>query len=156
QQGDTIKALYRNAHKRDAVIAWLNAHCTVQQQQALHHVIWVKADITNIPELTDAFEQVSHVYHCAGLVSFDVRDKNKLRKINIEGTANVVNLALAKQVKKLCHVSSVAALGSELNGKPITERSPRDNAKPHSYYGISKFGAETEVWRDSQEGLTVV
>lgn len=156
QQEDTIKALYRNEHKRDTVITWLSNHCTDEQQQNLRQVIWAKADLINIPELTDAFAEVTHVYHCAGLVSFDVRDKDKLRKINIEGTANVVNLALANQVKKLCHVSSVAALGSEINGKPVTEQSPRNNAKPHDYYDISKFGAETEVWRASQEGLAVI
>src|SRR5699024_11147456 len=80
----------------------------------------------------------------------------KLRKINIEGTANVVNCALNAEVQKFCHLSSVAALGNETNEKAVHEESLRNNSAPHNYYSISKYGGEMEVWRASQEGLPVV
>lgn len=150
-----IRAIYRTEGK----IAQTKKHlCGFWDipEKTFDKVEWVKADLADIPQLTDAFEGVTQIYHCAGLVSYDVRDYHKLRKVNIEGTANMVNLALEFKVKKFCHLSSVAALGSEINNRPITEKSPRNNEAPHSNYSISKFGAEMEVWRASQEGLSVV
>ncbi len=117
---------------------------------------WQKTDITNIPSLETIFEDAEYVYHCAGFVSFDRRDEPKLRKTNIEGTANIVNISLAKKVKKLVHVSSIAALGDP---KPDELRSEESEWNPESYhsdYAISKFGAEMEVWRAFNEGLSTV
>lgn len=143
--------MYRSSEKREETLAFLNHHGGDSTQ-----IEWFKADINNIPQLEDAFTQITQVYHCAGLVSFDIRDRKKLRKINIEGTANMVNISLAKGVEKFCHLSSVAALGEEQPGKKITEKSERAKNKTYNYYEISKFGAEMEVWRASQEGLKVV
>lgn len=151
--GEPIKAIYRTEEKRKQATKRIK---NLLNNESEKNLIWVKADLNDITELTTAFEGVDKVYHCAGLVSFDIRDKDKLRKINIEGTANMVNLALSFKVKKFCHLSSVAALGSELNNKPIREKSLRNNATFHDYYDISKFGGEIEVWRGSQEGLDVV
>lgn len=153
---DDVKALYRTETKRDRAIIRIQNLLPEAKQKRLAHVIWVKADLTNVPDLKKVFENVTHVYHCAGLVSFNVRDKHRLRKVNIEGTANMVNLALENNVAKFCHLSSVSALGSEPDGRPIHEKSPRNNNKFHSYYDISKYGAEMEVWRGTQEGLRAV
>jgi nucleoside-diphosphate-sugar epimerase len=79
-----------------------------------------------------------------------------LRKINIEGTANIVNLCIAFKVEKLCYVSSVAALGKSLNNKEINERSTWNPEDDHSDYAISKYGAEIETWRGTQEGVPTV
>jgi dihydroflavonol-4-reductase len=124
---------------------------------------WVLADILDIPALELAFQDVDYVYHCAALISFDPDDEEKLRKVNIEGTANIVNFCIDKKVKKLCHVSSIAALGDLLpsEGKhpsqtPINEQTEWNPEVPHSDYAISKYGAEMEVWRGLQEGLPVV
>ena len=152
-----IRAIYRSEAKKENTLSFLNfKQKSSSKVLNLSLLEWFSADITDIPSLTDAFKNISEIYHCAGLVSFDIRDKNKLRKINIEGTANMVNIALATKVKKFCHVSSVAALGEELEGKPTTEKSPRSKSKTYNYYEISKFGGEMEVWRASQEGLEVI
>lgn len=117
---------------------------------------WVNADILDVPSLEDAFLGITQVYHCAALVSFSVPAYQELLKVNIEGTANVVNLCLANGIKKLCHVSSVAALGESLNGSPISEENHWNPEEDNNVYAISKFGAEMEVWRGSQEGLEVI
>lgn len=118
---------------------------------------WVQADIIDVPALERAFEGVKEVYHCAALVSFDPRDEEQLRKVNIEGTANLVNLSLAFNIIKFCHVSSIAALGDTIaKDRIVNEQSDWNPNKNHSDYAISKFGAEMEVWRGSQEGLPVV
>lgn len=151
-----VKAIFRTEAKRSQALEWIALQLGDGHTQKLEHIVWEKADILDIPKLTQAFEGITEVYHCAGLVSFDVRYKDKLRKINIEGTANMVNIALKKGVRKFCYLSSVAALGSELKGKPTRESSPRNNSNTHGYYDISKYGGEMEVWRASQEGLAVV
>src|SRR5690606_33636055 len=116
---------------------------------------WIQADLCDIPALETAFENVSHVYHCAGFISFNAAHEKRLRKTNIEGTANIVNCALAFGVKKLCHVSSIAALGEPKPGElHIDEAMEWNPEKARSYYAISKYGAEIEVWRAQQEGLS--
>lgn len=118
---------------------------------------WVQADILDVPALEIAFQGISMVYHCAAIISFDPREENKLRKTNIEGTANIVNFALAKGVKKLCHISSIAALGDVISTETvINEEAEWNPEKQHSDYAISKYGAEMEVWRAQQEGLDVI
>ncbi len=118
---------------------------------------WQNAEITDVPALEAAIQGCSHVYHCAALISFDPGDEEELRKINIEGTANIVNLSLALGVKKLCHISSTAALGDLKTGEPVvTEETEWNPEKPHNDYAISKYGAEMEVWRGTQEGLQAV
>lgn len=155
-QKKPVRALYRSETKRLDTLDFLADLISKTEHDCLQHIDWFKADILDIPALTEAFLGVDQVYHCAGLVSFDIRDRESLRKVNIKGTANMVNLALAQQVNKFCHLSSVAALGHEEDGKKITEKSIRNNNRVYSYYDISKYGGEMEVWRASQEGLSTV
>jgi nucleoside-diphosphate-sugar epimerase len=118
---------------------------------------WIEGDILDIPSLEIAFEKIDYVYHCAAHISFNPDDENQLRKVNIEGTANIVNFCIDKNVTKLCHVSSIAALGDLAQHETIiTEETEWNPEVLHSDYGISKYGAEMEVWRGHQEGLQVV
>lgn len=116
---------------------------------------WAVADLNDFATLETAFDQVTQVYHCAAMVSFDPKDKAKLLKINIEGTSNIVNLCVDHQARML-HVSSVAALGNAKKGELITEKDFWEyDSKAHSY-AISKYEAEMEVWRGIAEGLNAV
>jgi len=117
---------------------------------------WVEADITDIPALTIAFEDVEQVYHCAALIDFDVSNYNHLKKVNVEGTANIVNICLAKKIGKLCYVSSVATFGNVLKNQKINEESSWNPDGKNGVYAITKYGAEMEVWRGTQEGLNAV
>lgn len=116
---------------------------------------WHIADINEPETLVDAFEGVTQVYHCAAFISFDPKDKAKLLKVNIEGTANIVNLCLDYNAR-LVHVSSVAALGNAKKGEQITEKDFWEY-DPHVHsYAISKYEGEMEVWRGIAEGLDAV
>jgi nucleoside-diphosphate-sugar epimerase len=119
-------------------------------------VAWVKADIQDILSLEDAMEGIATVYHCAGMVSFNPKNKQQLHKVNVEGTANVVNACLEKGVKKLLYVSSVAALGRIREDQPINETMQWTEETSNSEYGKSKFLGEMEVWRGIGEGLKAV
>lgn len=119
-------------------------------------VEWVEGDVLDIFALEEALDGIEQVYHCAGLVSFHPADRRMLRRTNVEGTANVVNLCLDLGVKKLLHVSSVAAIGRTKATQELTESSSWQESPYNTYYGISKFWAEQEVWRGIAEGLQAV
>ena len=153
-QGENVRSIYRSPdalHKSRSVFELYG------KSDLFDKVDWVLGDICNIPTLEHAFPGVNYVYHCAALISFDPADEEKLRKTNIEGTANIVNFCLAYGIKKLCHVSSIAALGDLKEFETtITEESEWNPEKPHNDYAISKYGAEMEIWRGQQEGLNSV
>ena len=154
QKNEEVKALFRSEKQIEKV---KNVFAFHHQTALFDKINWVKGDITDIPSLEIAFENVTLVYHCAALISFDTSDEDELRKINIEGTANVVNCCIDFSVKKLCHVSSIAALGNPKEHETtITEETEWNPEELHSDYAITKYGAEMEVFRGHQEGLEVV
>jgi len=149
-----IRAIYRNINALEKTKSLFNLH---HKEHLFSKIEWIAADIIDVPSLTIAFKNIEYVYHCAGLISFDPKDEDLLRKTNIEGTANIVNLCIDCKVKKLCHVSSIATLGDlAQNETVISETSEWNPEMYHSDYAISKYGAELEVWRGFQEGLAVV
>ncbi|WP_300435722.1 NAD-dependent epimerase/dehydratase family protein [Christiangramia sp.] len=157
QKNEKLRALYRPTSDLNQVRKIFGYYSEKAEADLLFNRIeWVTADITDVPALNLAFENITEVYHCAALISFDPADERKLRKINIEGTANIVNQCIANKIKKLCYVSSIAALGSTTNGKTIDENSKWNPEEQHNDYAISKYGAEIEVWRGTQEGITAV
>lgn len=149
-----IRAIYREAKSIEKTKALFALY---KKEGLFHKIEWLQGDIIDVPSLEIAFQNVDYVYHCAGLISYDPNDENQLRKINIEGTANIVNFCIEKKVKKLCHVSSIASLGNlASHEKEVTEATEWNPEMPHSDYAISKHGAEMEVWRAQQEGLNVI
>jgi nucleoside-diphosphate-sugar epimerase len=117
---------------------------------------WVDADLNDLFALSDAVEGAERVFHGAGLVSYDPRDREKLLEINAEGTKNLVELARREGVRAFGHVSSTSALGRPRAGEPVDESAKwRVDAK-NSDYSVSKYMAEREVRRAREEGLPVV
>lgn len=154
-QGKRVKAIYRDASKFESVKR-VFSYYSETPDVLFNEIEWVKADITDVPALEIAFEYVTHVYHCAADLSFNPKNYRQSRQVNVIGTANIVNLCLSNKVSKLCHVSSVATLGEDLK-KPITEETrwnPENNTQ--NIYAITKYDAELEVWRGTQEGLNAV
>lgn len=150
-----VRALHRD-NSDIASVKKIFALYTTEADALFNKIEWLKADITDIPALTPAFEGVEQVYHCAAVINFDPAKYNVLKKINVEGTANVVNLCLAKKIEKLCYVSSVATFGSSPKGKMINEETSWNPDEKNNVYAITKYGAEMEVWRGTQEGLDAV
>jgi len=154
EAGENIRALYRNA---DTLTKTKNLFAHYGKEPFFDTINWVQGDILDVPSLETAFTGVTHVYHCAAFITFNPKEEEQLRKVNIEGTANMVNCALAFGIHKFCHVSSIAALGDTINnGDTITEETEWNPERSHNDYAIRKYGAEMEVWRAGQEGLNVV
>lgn len=153
-ENEEIRAIYRSEKKLNHIQKLFEKENKISDFEKID---WVKADILDIPTFEKTFTNVDFVYHCAAMVSFDPNDEEKLYQNNIVGTANVVNICLATNVKKLCFVSSISALGNGTeHNLVVDEETDRNNEAVRSDYAISKFGAEMEVWRGFQEGLDVV
>ncbi|MDH7446018.1 NAD-dependent epimerase/dehydratase family protein [Aquimarina sp. 2201CG14-23] len=156
QEKHQIRALYRTEAKREHAKNVFLQCCAPEERDHFESIHWAQGDLNNIPSLTEAFEGVTHVYHCAAMISFNPSHYRKLRKINIKGTANIVNLCLIHDVQKLCYVSSIATLSEHTSQKPIDETAEWNPEVSDSVYAITKYGAEMEVWRGTQEGLNAV
>jgi dihydroflavonol-4-reductase len=119
----------------------------------LEKVEWIDAEVLDVVSLEDAMEDVGAIIHAAAIVSFDTRDRNKMYQVNVEGTANVVNCAVERGVKRIIHVSSVAALGRTTKAGVVTEEKKWEENNSNTHYAISKHHAEMHVYRGFAEGL---
>lgn len=111
-------------------------------------------DLTRARSLYDAMQGIDRVYHVAAKVSFAPGERETLRRVNAEGTANVVNAALKAGIDRLAHTSSMAAFGrpAEPDGL-IDETTPWQGGSHRSAYARSKRRGELEVHRGIAEGL---
>ena len=153
QRGEELKALKRATSSMDickSVFTYYNADDLFSQ------INWVDGDVNDISSLENGMLNSDLVFHCAAVVSFNPSTAKLLKKVNIEGTANVVNVALSKGIKKLGYVSSIAVLGRNSTDGMVDEECHFKATKLDSNYALSKYYAEQEVWRVSQEGLDVV
>jgi nucleoside-diphosphate-sugar epimerase len=151
-----VRALKRKGSRLDItekIFEWYNPEKFTEQ---FRRIEWIDGDLSDIFSLREALQGVKTVYHCAAVVSFVPSERPKMLKINIDGTANLVNACLMEDVEKFCHCSSIAAVGRPDKGTWVDESLIWKTSKKNSYYSISKFGAEREVWRGSEEGLQVV
>ena len=153
-QGNDIKAVKRQSSDIQNTLKVLNYY-TQNAQQLFNKITWVDTDLMDVVEVEELMQNVDEVYHCAAMVSFAPKDKNKLLKYNPEITANLVNASLKSRVKKFCMVSSVAVFDKPEEGF-TTEENYWKNSPYASTYGLSKYLSEMEVWRGKEEGLNVV
>ena len=154
ETNEHVRAIYRSEktiEKVTEVFSLYGANASL-----ISKIEWFKADITDVPSMIPAFYGVKKVYHCAAFISFNPKDYREMRKVNIHGTAIIVNLSIDAKVNKICFVSSIASIGSSIYGEPSKEENEWNPQADNSGYSITKFGAEMEVWRASQEGVDVV
>ena len=142
--GHKVRAIKRVDSNIDSLAQWQDS------------IEWVEADLLDLSALEKSFIDIDRVVHCAALVSFHQEDKDELMNVNVNGTANMVNLALEHNVKKFIHVSSVAALGRKPNLDIIDENVKWEESDNNTNYAESKYLGELEVWRAQEEGLPVV
>ena len=138
QNKGPIKALYRN-----------NLPLTLTQEE-IKKIQWIKGDVLDTSLLYEELKGCKQVYHSAAIVSYHPKRRQQMYKINIEGTANMVNASLENGIEKFLQVSSVAAIGRNRKGELVTEETNK------SHYGKTKYNSELEVWRGISEGLNAV
>ena len=152
EKSDNLIGQFRREEKLEET---KNFFISNKKEEIFNKIIWRKADITNFSEVQSLFDKVVEVYHCAAYVSMALYKTNYLNLVNITGTTYIVNNCISKKVKKLCFISSIAAIGEGSNGE-ITEETDWNPEVEKTPYSYSKYGSEMEVWRASQEGVPVV
>lgn len=153
--GKKIKALKRETSNLQQVVK-VFSYYTGEPEKLFNRIEWVNGDILDYFSLEKQLKGITEIYHCAAVISFQPDERKKMISNNVEGTSNIVNAAIENGVKKICHLSSVAALGKLGNGTPTTEETNWIPSKRVSGYSESKFFSETEIWRGIEEGLDAV
>jgi len=156
KQGNAVRATLRNKSNISLVRKLFSYYSPEDGDSLFERIEWVDGDVTDIVSIQDALQGIKKVYHCAAVVSFQPSDRKNMLKINVDGTANMVNASLDAGIEKFIHCSSVASLGQPLTGNFIDESHIWKTSQHNSWYAISKYGAEREVWRGAEEGLNTV
>jgi len=113
-------------------------------------------DVRDRDSIERAMEGCGLVFHAAALYSFWVRPRRLIYEINVEGTRNVLDVALKAGVERMVYTSSIAALGRRTDGKPADEETPVDPQKLRGDYRRSKYFAEQVALEFARKGLPVV
>ena len=158
RDGQQVRALYRDQNRIQRVERLFEFYAGEKAAELLKCVSWFPGDVEDLISLEEAFQGVQQVIHSAAMVSFRNDDFRSLVRVNRQGTANVVNLALKYKVDWFCHVSSTAAIGKNAGhvNLNLDENSKWLPDVPVSGYAMSKYLAEKEVWRGIEEGLPAV
>ena len=153
--GRSVRALRRPTSN----LSWFNRiverELGENREELMQHFSWIEGDVTDVVSLEEAFESCSEIYHAAALVSFAKKDRRMLDKVNVLGTANVINVSLAMSSKpNVCFVSSTATMG-KVENSPVDETISFNHDDVNSYYSKTKYDAELEAIRGREEGLNV-
>jgi len=115
----------------------------------------VEGDVTDAASVRDVMPpEVDVVFHVAGDTSHWSKNDAQQNRVNIEGTRNTVEAALARRAGRFIHTSSVAVFGIQ-RGR-LDEHSPRLGRVSPVNYQRSKFFSEEEVLSAIGRGLDAV
>jgi dihydroflavonol-4-reductase len=156
KEGTKVRALRHSPASSEKVKNLFDLYDRQNAKSLFQKIEWVDGDILDVVSLEKMMEGMRFVYHCAALVSFHPAEAHRLFKVNVEGTANIVNACLHHNIEKLCYVSSVAAFSRTNENTPVDETCFWKASPENSDYSISKYTAENEVWRGVEEGLNAV
>ena len=124
----------------------------VSFEEYMSGIEWVECDLLDQQGLVRNLQGVDEIYHAAACIAHDKKMKKTINDVNIRGTTNLVNLALAAGIEKFHYISSIAALDRN-EEDIITEIANGKREDFSSDYSKSKYLAELEVWRGYEEGL---
>lgn len=151
----TVRALKRNGSDKK-YIRKIFTDFYNDEKDLFSKIEWFEGDIRNYDSMLEALKEITTVYNCAGVVSFAGKNDNNIIEVNVEGTRNLLDAMEETGTEKLCHVSSVAALGECLDGQQVNERCSKFVPMDKSFYAYSKLESEILVWQAIENGLKAV
>lgn len=116
----------------------------------------VEGDVLDPDSLLKAMQDVTVVFHLAGLITILPGQNEMVRRVNVVGTRNVLEAAKQAGVRRLVYASSIHALERVPDGVVIDELVPIDTVGLASEYDSSKALATLEVLKAAKEGLDAV
>ena len=154
-EGSRVRAIHRRTSNRE-ILKKIFGYYSDKHDALYREIEWIESDIMDFDRLAEAMNGARVVYHCAAAVSFETAQKESVLRNNVLGTTNIVKACLENRVEKLCHVSSVAALGASDMDIMVNETKKWDDEVYHPVYGTSKHLSEEEVWKGIEMGLNAV
>jgi len=115
----------------------------------------VDGDVLNMDSLFQSMRGVHGVFHLAGVISIMPGPNPFVRKVNVDGTKNILRAAMESGVKKLIYTSSIHAIRRVEDGV-IDENVPYDMNNPYGAYDSSKAEATLDVLNAAHAGLEAV
>ena len=116
----------------------------------------VEANFFDYLALKDAMSGIDVVFHLASLVALVPEQYYLMRKVNVEGTANVLRACRETGVSRLIYTSSIHAYGRLEEGVVIDESLPFSTEFHGGYYDQTKAQASTLVEEAAKAGLNAV
>ncbi len=110
-------------------------------------------DLTGEEPLEPLFENMTHLFHLAGLSS-SFASKDEMYRANVDGTDNIMRAALASGVQRALLMSTSSIYGKEVQlPQPVPE-----DAEPHPSpgYAESKWQSEQVAWGFADKGLPLI
>ncbi|MDK2980276.1 MAG: hypothetical protein PWQ55_623 [Chloroflexota bacterium] len=115
----------------------------------------VEGNVLDPISLDKAMQDVDLVFHLAGIISIVPGQNELMRRVNVDGTRNVLAAAQKAQVKRLVYTSSIHALSRDWKGK-IDETVPFDPDNQAGGYDRTKAQASLAVLEAVKQGLDAV
>jgi dihydroflavonol-4-reductase len=116
----------------------------------------VPGDVLDTSSLWDSFRGVKGVFHLAGIITIMPGENPLVRRVNVEGTVNVLKAAMKAGVERLVYTSSIHALARLPHGTAVDESISFDPENPYGAYDQSKAQATLEVQKAAKAGLNAV
>jgi dihydroflavonol-4-reductase len=116
----------------------------------------VEANVLDPAALQKAFKGVGTVYHLAGMISIMPGEYEKMHKVNVEGTRNIIVACRQAHVRRLVYTSSIHALRRIPEGRIVDESVDFDPENRMGDYDRTKAEASLAVLEAARNGLDAV
>ncbi len=116
----------------------------------------VQGDVLDLQSLQYAFDGIQDVYHLAGMISIMPGSDERVQRVNVQGTLNILIASLQAGIRRLVYTSSIHALHRAPWGTTIDESIPFDPENAISAYDRSKAEASLAVQQAARQGLEAV
>lgn len=145
RRGKRVVALVRDREKL--------LRCLQPFAVSLDKLQTVSGDITQPDSVAAAMADCDALIHCAGFYSNNPDDKQRLVQTNVEGSRTVLQLAVAKKLDPIVHISSILAL---FPPRGVVQSADDNLAQPTEMYTRTKVDAETIARHLQAQGQPVV
>ena len=141
ERGEKVRALILPGESRDPIVG-LKAEM-------------VEGDVLNMDSLFESMRGIKGIFHLAGVISIMPGPNPFVRRVNVEGTRNILSAARKSGIQRLIYTSSIHAIQRMKEGV-IDERLPYDIGNPYGAYDRSKAEATLDVLNAADAGMDAV
>lgn len=107
---------------------------------------YIHGDVTDVHSLLEAVRDMDSVFHLAGVIAYKKSQRALMDKVNVQGTANVLEVCREFKIRRLVYLSSVVAIGAGYTqDQVLNEDSPYNIADLDLGYFQTKHEAEKLV-----------